>query len=74
MVGSAIAIGIFGYFLTHLGGRLSGWTGYAPLALHRAMPPWGRFLIWLALVLIWTAFAYWLMRPVSRDRDGETGQ
>ncbi|MGB9111800.1 MAG: hypothetical protein WCF24_03635 [Acidimicrobiales bacterium] len=37
------------------------------------IPPWGRLLIWLALVAIWTVLAYWMLQPVGLNRGDDEG-
>jgi hypothetical protein len=79
LIGFGLGLGFLGRFLTHIQNGpalLRGWTGYAPIARvaplallrHDVVPPWGRLLIWLALVAVWTVLAYWMLQPGGMNR------
>ena len=76
VTGLGIGLVVFGMWAT--GPRPAfGWTGYAPLSSTSAyssnlsitfaggLHPWVRLLIWLALIVVWTAVSIVLLRPSS---------
>ena len=76
LIGLGLALAAFGRWVTALGSHLpSQWVAYAPLA-HRVLSAgplstgglhrWVRLLIWLGLILAWTATAIFVLRTQDR--------
>ena len=49
-----------------------GWFGYAPLVpaqdLGTGLSDWEQFLLWLGLIVVWTAFSLFVLRPPSSSQ------
>jgi hypothetical protein len=79
IVGLGFACDAVGQWLMTLGSRgLTGWTGFAPLnsqsllALEGGLHPWVRFVIWMILIVLWTAAAVLLLRERSTSQGEAT--
>ncbi len=75
IIGWGLALGFVGLWATAPPGP-TGWVAYAPLAgefqsvrYSGALEPWQQLLIWLALVVGWTAVAFFVLRPSQRARN-----
>jgi heme/copper-type cytochrome/quinol oxidase subunit 1 len=82
VIGLGVGLVFFGMWAT--GPRPpAGWTGYAPLSSSSAyssslsitftgLHPWVRLLIWLGLIVVWTAVSVVLLRSTdARKADQE---
>ncbi len=70
VVALGLALGATGGFITDLGspGANFGWFGYAPLTrsimtVGATLSDWEELLVWLALIIVWTASSLYLLRP-----------
>lgn len=64
VIGMGLVLCVFGLWVTHIGSH--GLGARRAMALLRpgagGVPPWGRFLIWLMLIALWSAASLWLLR------------
>ena len=72
VIALAVALQILGVYIVTLGkGSVFGWTAYAPLTQslnipNPGLPIWGRLLVWLGLIGIWTLGAVWMLTSPRR--------
>ncbi len=76
VVALGLALGVTGRFITTLGsaGANFGWFGYAPLTgsimtVGSTLSDWEQLLVWLALIIVWTASSVYLLRPQSATKQ-----
>jgi hypothetical protein len=69
VVGLGLALTVLGGYITSLGSPAAqfGWFGYAPLTNQfrpedSDLAPWAQFLVWLALIAVWTGASAWLLK------------
>jgi hypothetical protein len=70
IIGFGLVLFAFGQWVTHIGSnRLAGLRVLLLRAGAGGLDPWARFLIWLFLIVVWSAGAMWLLhRPASSER------
>ena len=79
VIALGVALGAVGVFVVSLGskGPDFGWFGYAPLTRSVVATParlsgWEQLLVWLGLIIVWTAASLWLVKPQPSEESGRS--
>ena len=72
VIGWGLALAFFGRWVTTRGRHLAS---VLPVRVHSllvgGLHPWVRLVIWLALVVVWTAGAMWVLRDRKQSQPRE---